>query len=186
MSSPRVARRYAEALFDLGRERGALEAYAAELARVAQAVRDEPRLRALLENPRVPQARKQQLLEEAFADLQPAVRNLLRLLVRKRRETYIGAVAAELERLRDQAAGIAAAEVRVAVPLAEDETERLQRRLERAFGRRLRLSVRVQPELIGGLVVQVGDRRIDASLRRRLQALRERIATGGAAGPAAD
>lgn len=175
-----MARRYAAALFELGRERGELDRYIADLERVRATLREQPAVRILLENPRVTRAAKEGLLARTFADLRPAVRNLLRLLVRKRREPYLEDILDELLRLREEAEGIVRAEVRVAVPLPEEQTRRVQERLEQVFGRRLRLQVRVQPDLLGGLIVQVGDRRVDASLRRRLQVLRERMAEGAA------
>lgn len=178
MIHSRVARRYAAALFQLGRERGELEGYVADLEGIVRALDEQPALRSLLENPRIQPRRKEELLRQSFGGVSEAVRNLLRLLVRKRREAYVRAIWSELVRMRDEAEGIARAEARVAVELAPQEVDALRQRLERALGRRLRLQVRVQPELIGGLVVQIGDRRLDASLRRRLQALRERIAAG--------
>lgn len=178
MTGRRVGRRYAAALFEIGRERGRVDRYLDELRGVLAALRAQRALRGLLENPRVPVARKEELVRQAFPGLSAEVASLLRLLLRKRREGYLEAVVAELQRLRDEAAGIASAEVRTAVPLAGEDAERLRERLERALGRRLRLRLEVRPELIGGLVVQVGDRRLDASLRRRLQLLGERIAAG--------
>lgn len=180
MTGSRVGRRYAAALFEMGRERGLVDRYVEELQVVVRVLDTQPMLRGLLENPRVPVARKEELARQSFPELSPEVRNLIRLLLRKRREGYLGAVLAELARMRDEAEGITSAEVRTAVPLPDETVDRIRRRLEQVLGRRLRLRVEVRPELIGGLVVQIGDRRLDASLRRRLQLLRERIASGAA------
>jgi len=180
MTGGRVARRYAAALFALVRERGAVDRFVAELERVLRELREQPLLRVMLEHPRVARERKEQLLQQAFGGLSREVRNLLRLLVRKRREPYLAAIHAELVRLRDEAEGVRRVEVRAAIPLPDDLRQQLHQRLERALGSRVRMQVEVQPELLGGLVVQIGERRLDASLRRRLQLLRERIAAGPA------
>ena len=181
MSNRAVARRYAQALFELGREQEILAALAEELRVVQRTLEDNPTLRARLEHPRVPAREKIALLEDVFADRVSAhIMNLLRLLVEKHREGYFDAINEAFNQLYDEARGVAVARVRVADELDDAALAAVRDQLGRTLGREVRLQVEVDPSLIGGLVIQIGDRRIDASLRRKLRSLRDHIVQEGA------
>lgn len=179
MKNRTIARRYAQGLFLLAQEHDLLDRLRQELAAIVETLAQAPALRATLEHPQVPPARKRQLVEEAFGDrVSPYALNFLRLLIRKRREPYLELIADEFGRIHDEARGIRHARVVSAVDLPAELVERVGEELSRALGLDVRVDVEVDPEVIGGLVVQIGDRRIDASLQGQLRALRERLAAG--------
>ena len=177
----RLAHRYARVLYDLGRESSELDRVGEDLARVLDVFGEHPELRQRFESLIVPAREKQELIESVFGDrVHRWVRNLLLLLVRRHREALLADIVAEFAALRDREAGILEAEVEAAAELDADTRRRLGEELARALGaREVRLSVRQRPELLGGLVVKIGDRRLDASLRRRLVQLHRQLATGG-------
>jgi len=178
-----LAQRYARVLYDLGRESSELDRLAADLDRVLDVFDEHPELRQRFVSLAVPAREKFELIASVFGDrVHRWVGNLLRLLVRRRREALLPDIVAEFTALRDREAGVVEAEVEAAAELDAATRQRLEEELARTLGaRRARLAVRVRPELLGGLVVKVGDRRLDASLRRRLLQLHRQLATGGGA-----
>jgi len=174
-----IARRYARGLFLLAREHDLAERIHQDLRAIVEALEQNPRLRVTLEHPQVPPARKRQLIEAVFGGrVSSYALNFLRLVVRKRREPYLALIAEEFGRIYDEARGVRHARLTSAVPLPGELVERTARELSRALGVDVRVHAEVDPDVIGGLVVQVGDLRIDASLRGRLRALRQRLAAG--------
>jgi len=103
-------------------------------------------------------------------------RNLAKLLVEAHQTEAIDAIAEEFERLHDEQAGRVRAVATTAVPLGSGDRERLISDLSRRLGREVRLDARVDPHILGGLVLQTGDRLVDASVRSRLQQLRRQLA----------
>lgn len=167
-------RRYAQALCDLAREHGTLDAWLADLRSAASALR-EPAVRAVLDAPQVPASEKEAVLRASLRPLAPAVQNLLLLLLRRQRLDRIDAVVAEYERLVDAAHGVVRAQLTTAVPLDDAAAERLVGVLTHTLGRQVRLGRAVDPRLIGGAVLRIGDKLLDGSVATRLQALRRRL-----------
>lgn len=179
MSTQAIARRYAKAFFDLGQERDILAQLEQELRTVVEKLAEDPDLKTRIEHPRVSKQRKFELLDEVFSDrVSYRTMNLLRLLIEKHRETYIKAIYDEFVRYYDEARGIVVAKVRAATELDDEAQKSISQELSKAIGSQVRMELEVDPSLIGGLVVQVGDRRLDASVRGRLQRLRDHIAGG--------
>ena len=170
-----AAKRYAQAAFELAAQAGNLAEWSGALDEIASFMGDDE-VRRVLENTRVAQEAKQQLIEAALADLAPLPLNLARLLVRKSRPTLAGEIAAEFKRLAEAREGVVHARALTAVELSGDERESLARRLREQTGRQIVLETAVEPGLVGGVVVQIGDRLIDASTRGRLAALRKTLA----------
>jgi F-type H+-transporting ATPase subunit delta len=169
-----AARRYALAAFEIAKERGEIDAWRDAMDQIAEFMTD-PEVRRVLENTRVGQEPKQRLIATALADLPTLPLNLARLLVRKHRTALAGDIAVAFRQLIEDERGITRAHARTAVPLSEVEIEALARRLEAQTGHEVILDVEVDPSVLGGVVVQIGDRLIDASTRARLQALRENL-----------
>lgn len=176
-----MARRYAQALYDLARERDELAAVRSGLGLVASLLGDEPVFARFFYNPTVRPERKGELLATVLPTLPPLVHRFVQVVAQKRRERYLPAIAREFEALVDQALNIVDVHVTSALPADGFIRETVKPRLEQALGRSVRLHVRVDPDLLGGLVVQVGDRRYDGSLRRRLARLREKVLAGESA-----
>lgn len=177
MARPTIAaRRYAEAAFQLADRDGALDAWAEGLALAARFATDE-RAARVVDNPAIPHAERQavvaRLLEGRVA---PGVLNLARLLAQRGRFETLPAIAAEYARLLNRRRGIVEAVVTSAQPLTADETAALRVRVEAMTGSGVELRTEVDPSLIGGLTVRVGDQLLDASLRGRLERLRHQLA----------
>lgn len=176
MSSP-VARRYAQAL--LADAESDVSAVAADLATVATTVRESRDLRLMLGSPIVPRDKKRRVVEGVFGStLRPRALAFLGFLFDKEREGMIGDVAEAFAALVDEQNGVETATVRVPAALGAAEEARLKTALEAQTGKTLRLDVTADPDMIGGIVVRIGDTVYDGSLRFRLDALRERLMDG--------
>jgi len=173
-----TARRYAEAAFQLATRDDALDAYADGLDAAAQVLGDE-RVLALVRNPARPLKDRIDLVNGALGKRVPdPVRKLAGLLVERGRIDRLAAVAAEYRRLLNADQGVVEAVATTAAPLTGDETVALQRKIAQMTGRTVDLRVEVDESLIGGLTVRVGDTLYDASVRGRLERLRERLVAG--------
>lgn len=167
-----IARPYAEAAFEIARDANALAAWSDMLAFAAGVVRD-PKVAAALDNPRLGAPQKQTLLLDVAGDrLSEEGRNFVRVLVDADRVTLLPEIAGLFDALKDGAEGTAKAEIESAFPLDDTQLAELRSALERRFGKRVEPTVRVNPELIGGARVTVGDSVIDGSVQAKLSALR--------------
>lgn len=172
------ARRYAEAAFGVAMRDGTVEQWRTELA-AAVAVIGDPHAIGTLSNPAIPTDQRSKavagLLKGRASD---PVQNLIQLLLRRGRIEDLSRVDVEFRRLDDRRQGITHATATSAVALDPDEVLALTQRLEQSTGGRIALDVQVDPSLLGGLVVRVGDRLIDGSVRGRLERLRNQLISG--------
>ena len=165
-----VARRYARALFAASEARDLLDRGGEELTAITVALRRSPRLWQILRGPQIEEAAKLRLLSRAFADrVHPLVFELLELLLEKKRIDALPEIAAAYRTLVAEHRGIVQAEVVTAVPLPADLEERLVERLASRTGKRIEIEKRVDPDILGGAIVRMGDRVIDGSVRRTLE-----------------
>jgi F-type H+-transporting ATPase subunit delta len=169
-----AARRYAEAAFQVGREADALDRWVQDLAVLREAL-ENLELRAVMEHPAIPFAAKEKVLRRAVTDVRPEPLNLVLLMIRRGRPGAFAAMHRHFEELVRRERGIARAEIRTALPLADDDRAELERTLERLAGRDVELTEHVDPSLIGGISVRIGDQLYDASVRSRLERLRARL-----------
>jgi F-type H+-transporting ATPase subunit delta len=173
-----AARRYAEAAFEVAMRDGSLERWRPELDLAAGIAGDERAL-DVLANPSVPLERRSKALDALLGDrVSRPVRNLIQLMLRRGRIEQLPRVAAEFRRLDDERQGITHAIATSATELTPDEVRALTARLEQSTGGRISLDTQVDPSLLGGLVVRVGDRMIDGSVRGRLERLRNQLISG--------
>jgi len=170
-----VDRVYANALFEAAREEGRLEPVREQLAQVVSAEAEVPELRELLRNPQVDPRARTAALEELFADADELLRNFLLVLADKGRAGQLEEIGREFERLVAEHEGVVHAQLTTAVELSDDEARKLLSEIEQASGRKVEASRTVDPELIGGIVLQVGSHRLDASVRGRLERLRREL-----------
>jgi F-type H+-transporting ATPase subunit delta len=177
MREETVARRYAAALLAQVRENDAtLTTVQGDLQRVAQSLQDTPALGALLAQPLVTETRKKHVLAQAFGqDVQPVTLAFLNLLVDKRRANLLLAVQAEFERMVREVRNIAYATATSAVPLSAEQLIQLERALEARTGKDIELRTELDPDLIGGVLVRIGDTVLDGSVRGNLERLREQL-----------
>jgi F-type H+-transporting ATPase subunit delta len=166
---------YAEALLEAAGEKGRLAEVREDLAEFADAVASMDELRSFLRNPQIEPHVKRDALAALLSDADDLVRNFLLLLAEKGRVAEITEIHAEFERLIAQEARVLELEVTTAVELSDEEAAQLVRRIEDAAGRRVEATRRVDPDIIGGIVVQAGSRRLDASVRGRLDRLRQEL-----------
>ena len=167
-----VDRVYASALFEAARERGRLEPVRDELQQVVAAEAEVPELRELLRNPQLDPRARASALEDVLSGGEELLRNFLLVLADKGRTGSLEEIAREFERLVAEHEGIVHAELTTAVELSDEEAQALLRQIEQASGRKVEAKRSVDPELIGGIVLQVGSHRLDASVRGRLERLR--------------
>ena len=169
----------ARALFEAAQETGRLSETHEELGDFVAAVREVPELRRLLENPQLDPQAKRGALGELLADSGDLLRNYLLLLVEKGRESEIEHIAAEFDELVARAEGRISVELTTAVELSDDEAGRIVGQIERSAGRTVEATRKVDPALIGGIVLQAGSLRLDASVRGRLERLRHELVPKG-------
>ncbi|MGI9432764.1 MAG: F0F1 ATP synthase subunit delta [Myxococcota bacterium] len=169
-----AARRYAKALFQLAQDAGTVDSVRAELNRFTDALEGSQDLRDVLLRPLHPAAERRAVLSGISdqAGASDLVRNFYTFLIDQRRLVDMSAIREEFEFLADELAGLMRATVRSAAPLRQEQFDKLQAALSRKVGHEVQLSVEVDPELIGGLVAQVGDLVLDGSLRTQLTQLR--------------
>ena len=168
---------YARALFDAARDEGRLEPVREQLAQVVAAESEVPQLRELLRNPQLDPRVRSATLEELLAGSDELLRNFLLLLVDKARAGQLEEIAREFERMVAEHEGIVHAELTTAIELSDEEARDLLGRIEQSTGRKVEATRKVDPSLIGGIVLQVGSHRLDASVRGRLDRLRRELAT---------
>jgi F-type H+-transporting ATPase subunit delta len=169
-----AAKRYAEAAYQIARERGSEERWLEGL-RLLAALGADPQAQAFLEDARVPAQRKMELVERALAGVDPLVLNLARLLVQRGRAALGPQIAQAFQELWDEERGIAHALVTTAVPLSEEERRAVAHKLSQITGKQVVVETRVDEGIIGGLVARIGDRLIDGSTRSKLLALKRQL-----------
>jgi F-type H+-transporting ATPase subunit delta len=171
-----ASRRYAKALFNLAVERGEVDAITSSLLTVANSYENTPQLRTVLEHPRIGRDRKKEILAAAFkGQVSEDMTGFLLLLVEKDRSAIIPHVARDFAQLVDEYKREADAEAVTAVPMTEQQIATLRQRLEAQTGLKLRLTTRVDENILGGLIVRFGDKMIDDSAATKLDTLRERL-----------
>ena len=168
-----LAGRYASALFDLASEAGIVTAVEGDLESLADSLRESPELRALIRNPQVSREALSRVLAglgEALA-LAQLTRNFLGVLAQNRRAAELPATVRAFQSIAAAQRGEVTAEVASAHPLTDEQLSTLEQKLRAREGRTVKLKTRVEPELLGGLVVTIGSKRIDSSIRSRLNTL---------------
>jgi F-type H+-transporting ATPase subunit delta len=180
MSRPvAAARRYAEAAFEVALADDRLDAWSEELAYAAN-VLGLAEVERIVDSPAVPLADRSALVARLLEDrVQPGALRLVDLLVSRGRANALPRVSEEFHRLLNEHRGIVMATVISAVPLSADETSAMRARVEAMAGAAVELETRVDPALIGGVTVQVRDQLLDASIRGRLERLRDQLHAGG-------
>jgi F-type H+-transporting ATPase subunit delta len=177
MGEGKIARVYATALYEAAEEEGRIEQVRTDLGEFIQAVEASPDLRQFLVAEEVPDARKAQALMELTEGGDELMRNLLRLLVDKGRESELAGVHRAFVQLVEQAQGLVHVEVVSAVPLTVPLQEALKKKIESSLQKTVELTMTVDAEILGGLRLRIGDRVADASVRHRLERLRELLIT---------
>lgn len=173
MINKSIARRYAGGLFLLGIEKDMLEQLGNELRLVQETLDKELDLTKVLEHKLISPTEKVELIRQVFGDsVSGEVISFLGIIIQKNRQNYIFNIVEEFGLLVDEAQGIAGVDLLTAAPLEQDVESKLVSQLEGLLKKKIRLRKIVNPELLGGMVINVGDQRIDASLKRQLYDIR--------------
>jgi F-type H+-transporting ATPase subunit delta len=176
-----LAQVYARSLFDVAREHGRLEQLREQLAQFAQALADNPDLRVFFFSPYFSTQEQQDALGGLLADADPEFVNFLELLIENHRMPVIFRIRRAFEQLWEQENQLLPVEITSAIELDAATTGSVVQRIGQSTGRKVMLSTRVDPSIIGGIVVRVGNSILDASIRNRLEQLRKQVAHGASA-----
>ena len=166
---------YAEALLEAAQDKQRLDQVRQEFEDFAAAVEESDDLRRFLQNPQIELRTKRQALDDLLEDSDEIFLNFIRLLAEKDRITEVEDIYVEWARLLARQERVLELELQTAVELSDAEAAKVVHEIEEASGRNVVATRTVDPDLIGGLVVQAGSLRLDASVRGRLQQLREEL-----------
>ncbi len=175
MRETTIARNYAEALLELAQKAGDLSGWGEWLDEIGNAMESDRRLRVFLESPRVSAQQKKDVLQKAFGGGGALPRSFVRFLqalVSHRRQMLIPTIAHEYKDLVDQVEGRVHASVTVVRDADEEDRALITSQLSRAIGKNVVPHFHVNPAILGGVIVRVGDTVLDGSIRRRLGILR--------------
>ena len=170
-----AAKRYAKAVFELGRDEGKLDEWSGRLTRISDLFSD-PQVASVLSNPTIPAEQREGLVATAPHVMDEEATNLARLLIESGRVDEAQEIAEEFQRLVDEAAGRVQATITTAVELDAADRDRIARELSKRLQKDVRVNVVVDPRILGGMKLQYGDRLVDASVATRLEQLRRRLA----------
>lgn len=165
--------RYASALFDLASENGTVSAVETDLEKVGQAIKESADFAALIRNPQISREAAGKALEAiaGVLGLSDLTKNFLGVLAANRRLSALPEIIRAFAAIAAAQRGEATAEVTSAHALTDDQVEQLRQKLEVREGRKVKVRTSVDPDLLGGLVVTIGSKRIDSSIRTRLNSL---------------
>ncbi len=170
-----VARRYAEAYFALGREAKDIPGWRQALAETTAAL-TAPGVAVALVNPKLALAERTKLGLDLLRGMPQPAMNLARLLIERRRTDLLPQILTHVDALADREAGVVRADVVTAVPVDRAAEREIAAALARRLGRSVETTVRTDPSIVGGLVIHIGDRVIDDSVRTHLQQLQAALA----------
>jgi F-type H+-transporting ATPase subunit delta len=172
-----IARVYAEALFGVAKEKGKLDAIREQLGQFADALADNREMQLFFFSPYFSSAEKGDGLEKAISGAEPELVNFLELLIEKHRMPVIFRMRRQFDSLWAKENKRLGVTVTSAVELDPEVAERIGSEIEEQTGNEVELESRVDPDILGGLVVQVGNMVLDTSIRSRLDKLRKSVAT---------
>jgi|HubBroStandDraft_6_1064221.scaffolds.fasta_scaffold659042_2 F-type H+-transporting ATPase subunit delta len=187
MQNEALARRYATAVFSLAKEKGVIDKVGRDLSGAADAIRADADAGRFFVSPVIDRGEKAKVVAAVFEGrVDEIALHTLLLLVRKRREALLDAIVTEYDKLRLANQGLEPLEIASARPLSDGELRDLVERLSRVYGKKFAVTKRVDPALLGGLRISMGDRSIDGSIAGRLDALSRDLESLRVWQPAAD
>jgi len=175
MSGSTVAKRYAKALFEVASEQNCLDQVEKDLQQVVDTFAAAPELKTWIQHPRTEIGKKKEVFAKVFAGVNDYTKNLLFVLADRKRENILEDIAHEYKRLANEARGIVEAVVTSAFPLTEEDRKQLIAAFEPIIGKKISIHEKVDSDILGGVIVQVGDRLYDGSLKTKLTRFKERL-----------
>ena len=171
------AKRYAEAAFDIAQATGTTQEWEEQLSMLSQAS-GVPEFVSMMQAPEINPEERSKTLESVIPSLSDGTRNLLMLIAKRGAVKVLPQVYSRFQELSDAAQGVARVQVTSAIELTDTDQRRITEQLAMSLGKEVLITTTVKPELLGGLVIRVGDRVIDGSAQQRLQALKGTLARG--------
>jgi F-type H+-transporting ATPase subunit delta len=173
-----LARVYARSLFEVAKEQGKLDVLREQLALFAEAIANSRELQTFFFSPYFSTEEKENALDVVVVGAEEILVNFLKLLIEKHRMPVIFRVRAQYERLWEEENRLLPVEITSAIALDTATTEQIGNAIGESTRRRVELAARVDPDIIGGIVVRIGNSILDASIRNRLEQLRRQVAQG--------
>ncbi|MCD5407460.1 MAG: F0F1 ATP synthase subunit delta [Desulfotomaculum sp.] len=171
-----VGRRYAQALYEIATEQKALDAIEADLKSVLMIIESEQDIQKILDHPQISATAKHEVLKALFAErISETVQNFLCLLIDNQREAYLGEVVAEFINMVNIARDVVEAEVISAQELTATRKTELAKVLKSLVGKKVTTEYLIDATLLGGVVMRVGDKVIDGSVKNRLNTLKQHL-----------
>ena len=182
MADYKVSMRYATSLLDLAVEKNLMDKISSDVELILSAMEESRELARALENPVIKPEVKVSILDEIFkSKVDSETMHFVRFLVKKGRENLLQEIASKFLELRDKRAGIVNVNVRTVFELTDSQTNELKNKIENMLGKKARLSVKIDPDVVGGFVAQVNDTVYDASVKHQLETLKQQLLKGGSA-----
>ncbi len=180
MSISAISRRYAKALVDLGVEQKLVEQYGDELAQVSSVLTSQNQLRLILESPSFPAEKKSAILTDLVKSmkLSAGMKSFLGLLLTKDRLKYLPQIEGNYSRLADELSGTLRARIHTAAELDESQQKAIKSALEKQTGKKIHLSVDLDPSLIGGIKAEIGGKVFDGSIQTQLKRIEDTLKKG--------
>jgi ATP synthase F1 delta subunit len=173
-----LARVYARSLFEVASEHGKLDELRDQLTQFADALEEHRELQVFFFSPYFSSVEKQDALGRVLLEADELLINFLKLLIENHRMPIIFRVRREFERLWEEENKMLPVEITSAIGLDELTTKSLGDRIGERTGRKVALTARVEPDILGGIILRVGNSILDASIRNRLEQLRKQVAQG--------
>lgn len=176
MIERKIAIRYCRALLDIAIREETLDQVERELIWAQTILRENRELTELLLHPRIARSLKRKVIEEVFKPVvSPLVFHFFCHIVEKKREEIFVVIADEFKDAADEFRGIMKAKVQTAIETSDEKLKRLKKNLEQLWGKRVELQVEVIPEILGGVILQIGSQIVDGSIRGRLERVRNQL-----------
>lgn len=175
MSKKTLAFPYSKAFFDLESEENRLESAYSDMKIISQIGNENPELTLALENPLIPLEKKRILLLQVMRSLNPKTLNLVELLIQKERASLIFSVADEFSRQYREFKKILSIEITTAQSLKPALEKKIQTHIEKVLSEKIEMKKNIDPDVIGGLMIQIGDKRYDGTIRKSLLDLKKKL-----------
>lgn len=172
----RTARKYAEALYDIATKQSIVDNVSADLSLVSETFEESQELRNFAENPVISQADKKDAIRQLFENrVSQATMNFLYLLADNSRFDAVSQIKEEFEELKNKNFGIITAKATTAVEMKDELKNKLKTKLEQMFSKEIKLEYAVNPEIIGGLIVDVDGKTIDSSVLTKIKNIKKQL-----------
>lgn len=181
MPNLRVAKRYAKALIEIAEELKKLDRITQDVQLIDSVIKNSRELQLFLKSPIIREDKKKEVIQEIFTDsrVDPIMLKFILLLIEKKREALLQDILSMYQELYNEKMGVVTAEVITAVEIDVNDKKKVEKKiLEMTHAEKVRAIYKIDPSIVGGIVIKIGDTVYDASIRRKIQLLREQLIYG--------